>query len=168
MIVSSAEPRSKPKSWVPWQHSSRWTSRRSSPHASRPEMAAGWEIPESEIELRFVASGGPGGQHANRSNTKVDATFNIAESPTMPEGLRRRVMERLGETVRVTVDDERSQLRNREIALERLRGRVAAAGRVEPPRRATKPTRGSKRRRIDAKRRRGEVKRSRQKPSRDD
>ncbi len=131
-------------------------------------MAAGWEIPESEIELRFVSSGGPGGQHANRSNTKVDATFNIADSPTMPEGLRRRVMERLGDTVRVAVDDERSQLRNREIAIERLRGRVAAAEKVERPRRPTKPTRGSKRRRVDAKRRRGDVKRGRQKPTRDD
>lgn len=131
-------------------------------------MSAGWEVPESEIDFRFVASGGPGGQHANRSNTKADATFNIAESPTMPEALRQRVMERLGVMVRVTVDDERSQLRNREIAIERLRGRVAAAGKVERPRRATKPTRGSKRRRVDSKRRRGDVKRGRQKPTRDD
>jgi ribosome-associated protein len=131
-------------------------------------MTTEWEIPEAEIEFRFVASGGPGGQHANRSNTKVDATFNVAESPSMPEGLRQRVMEKLGDTVRATVDDERSQLRNREIAVARLRGRVAAAGKVERPRRATKPTRGSKRRRVEEKRRRSDVKRGRQKPGRDD
>ncbi|NCG25374.1 MAG: aminoacyl-tRNA hydrolase [Actinobacteria bacterium] len=131
-------------------------------------MTVGWEIPEAEIDFRFVASGGPGGQHANRSNTKVDATFNIAESPSMPEGLRQRVMERLGQTVRATVDDERSQLRNRQIAIERLRGRVAAAGKVERPRRATKPTRGSKKRRVEAKRQRSDLKRGRQKPGRDD
>ena len=131
-------------------------------------MTVGWEIPEAEIDVRFVASGGPGGQHANRSNTKVDATFNIAGSPSMPEGLRQRVMERLGQTVRATVDDERSQLRNRQIAIERLRGRVAAAGKVERPRRATKPTRGSKKRRVEAKRQRSDLKRGRQKPGRDD
>ncbi|MBT5140969.1 MAG: aminoacyl-tRNA hydrolase [Acidimicrobiaceae bacterium] len=131
-------------------------------------MTVGWEIPEAEIDFRFVASGGPGGQHANRSNTKVDATFNIAGSPSMPEGLRQRVMERLGQTVRATVDDERSQLRNRQIAIERLRGRVAAAGKVERPRRATKPTRGSKKRRVEAKRQRSDLKRGRQKPGRDD
>ena len=131
-------------------------------------MTVGWEIPEAEIDFRFVASGGPGGQHANRSNTKVDATFDIAGSPSMPEGLRQRVMERLGQTVRATVDDERSQLRNRQIAIERLRGRVAAAGKVERPRRATKPTRGSKKRRVEAKRQRSDLKRGRQKPGRDD
>ncbi len=131
-------------------------------------MTAGWEIPEAEIVFRFVASGGPGGQHANRSNTKVDATFSVAESPSMPEGLRQRVMKKLGDTVRATVDDERSQLRNREIAIARLRGRVAAAGKIERPRRATKPTRGSKRRRVEEKRRRSDVKRGRQKPGRDD
>ena len=136
--------------------------------APQPDMTVGWEIPEAEIDFRFVASGGPGGQHANRSNTKVDATFNIAGSPSMPEGLRQRVMERLGQTVRATVDDERSQLRNRQIAIERLRGRVAAAGKVERPRRATKPTRGSKKRRVEAKRQRSDLKRGRQKPGRDD
>ncbi len=125
-------------------------------------------VPENEIELKFMASGGPGGQHANRSNTKVEAVFRIAESPTMPEPLRRRVQERLGDVVRVTCDDERSQLRNREIAIERLRGRVRNAGHVERARRATKPTRGSQRRRVEAKRRRSDVKKGRQRPNRDD
>ena len=121
-------------------------------------MTEGWRVPEGEIDFRFVASGGPGGQHANRSNTKVDAVFRLDDSPTMPPALRERVRTKLGDVVRVTVDDERSQVRNREIALERLRGRIRNAGVVEKPRRATKPTRGSQRRRVEAKRRRGDVK----------
>ena len=75
-------------------------------------MNGGWQVPENEIEFRFVASGGPGGQHANRANTKVDATFRLDASTTMPDELRERVRSRLGDVVRVTVDDERSQLRN--------------------------------------------------------
>lgn len=131
-------------------------------------MSGGWQVPESEIEFRFVASGGPGGQHANRSNTKVDAVFRLDESPTMPPGLRERVRAKLGDVVRVTVDDERSQTRNREIAIERMRGRVRNAGVVEKPRRATKPTRGSQRRRVEAKRRRSDVKKTRKRPGYDD
>ena len=131
-------------------------------------MTGGWEVPEHEIELKFVASGGPGGQHANRSNTKVDAVFRLDESATMPAGLRERVRARLGDVVRVTVDDERSQLRNREIAIERLRGRVRNAGVVEKSRRPTKPTRGSQKRRVEAKRRRSDVKRNRRRPNADD
>ncbi|MEM9467039.1 MAG: alternative ribosome rescue aminoacyl-tRNA hydrolase ArfB [Actinomycetota bacterium] len=131
-------------------------------------MSGGWQVPEGEIEFRFTASGGPGGQHANRSNTKVDAVFRLDDSATMPDALRERVRARLGDVVRVTVDDERSQLRNRELAVERLRGRVRNAGVVEKTRRATKPTRGSQRRRVEGKRRRGEVKRNRQRPGSDD
>ena len=131
-------------------------------------MTGGWQVPESEIEFRFVASGGPGGQHANRSNTKVDAVFRLDDSPTMPAALRERVRAKLGDTVRVTVDDERSQTRNREIALERMRGRVRNAGAIEKPRRATKPTRGSQRRRVEAKRRRSDVKKGRRRPDHDD
>ena len=131
-------------------------------------MNGGWQVPESEIEFRFVASGGPGGQHANRANTKVDATFRLDASTTMPDELRERVRSRLGDVVRVTVDDERSQLRNREIAIERLRGRVRNAGAVEKARRATTPTKGSQRRRVEAKRRRGDVKRARRRPGADD
>lgn len=119
------------------------------------------------MTFRFTASGGPGGQHANRANTKVEAVFRLDESPTMPAGLRGRVRTKLGDTVRVTVDDERSQHRNRQLALQRLRDRVTEAGRVPRARRATKPTRGSQRRRLDAKRRRGDVKRQRRRPSAD-
>ncbi len=131
-------------------------------------VTEGWRVPENEIDFRFVASGGPGGQHANRSNTKVDAVFRLDDSPTMPPALRERVRAKLGDVVRVTVDDERSQVRNREIALERLRGRIHNAGVVEKPRRATKPTRGSQRRRVEAKRRRGDVKKGRRRPGHED
>lgn len=130
-------------------------------------MASGWTVPDDEVTFRFTASGGPGGQHTNRSNTKVDAVFDI-EGSTMPAALRARVMAKLGSTVRVTVDDERSQLRNREIAVERIQARIDEAGKVERRRRATKPTRGSKKRRVEAKRRRGDVKRQRRRPRLDD
>ncbi len=115
-----------------------------------------------------MASGGPGGQHANRSNTKVDAVFRLAESPTMPDHLRERVMRKLGPVVRVVVDDERSQFRNRQLALERIRERVHRAGLVEKQRRATRPTRGSRLRRVQEKKRRGETKKLRRRPSTDD
>ncbi len=131
-------------------------------------MSGAWRVPEDEVEFRFVASGGPGGQHANRSNTKVEAVFRPGDSRTMPEGLRRRVMDKLGESVRVTVDDERSQHRNREIAMQRLQARIASAGHVPKNRRPTRPTRGSKKRRLEAKRRRGDVKRNRRSPRLDD
>jgi ribosome-associated protein len=124
-----------------------------------------WSVPEREISLRFTPSGGPGGQHANRSSTRVEATFDVAASPDMPEILRRRVIDKLGPVVRVVVDDERSQYRNREMAVERLRARVEDAGRVQRTRRPTKATRSSKRRRVDAKRRRGETKRGRRRPT---
>lgn len=131
-------------------------------------MAAAWIVPESEIEVHFVASGGPGGQHANRSNTKVDAVFRPAESATMPAHLRDRVVEKLGAAIRVTVDDERSQYRNRQLAVERIRERVANATHVERKRRATRPTRGSQKRRVEGKKRRGDTKRLRRRPSSDD
>ena len=115
-----------------------------------------------------MASGGPGGQHANRSNTKVEAVFRIDDSESMPDFLKERVMAKLGDVVRVTVDDERSQYRNRQLAVERLQERIDQAAHVERPRRATKPTRGSQRRRLDTKRKRGDVKRQRRRPAADD
>lgn len=131
-------------------------------------MTSGWVVPEDEISFRFVASGGPGGQHANRSNTKVVAVFRLDESATMPPALRARVRESLGDVVRVNVDDERSQLRNREIAIDRIRRRVRDAGTVARSRRPTRPTRGSQRRRVEGKRRRSEVKRQRRRPTADE
>ena len=121
-------------------------------------------IPLSELEWRFTSSGGPGGQHANRSNTRAEVRFDIASSPSLLEVHRDRMLERIGEVIRVVADDERSQLRNRELALERLRGRLAEALRVERTRRPTAPTRASTRRRLESKKRRGDIKRNRRKP----
>ena len=125
-------------------------------------------IPRSELEVTFSASGGPGGQHANRSNTRVELRFDVATSSAFGPGQRQRVIDRLGPEIRVVADDERSQLRNRALAERRLVERLQAALHVEPPRRPTKPSRASQRRRVDSKQRRGEVKRSRARPSRDD
>ena len=125
-------------------------------------------IPRSELQVSFTASGGPGGQHANRSNTRVDLRFDVEASAAFSDAQRERVLERLGPEVRVVADDERSQARNRALAEERLVARVQSALHVERPRRATKPTRASKRRRMDAKSRRGETKRQRRRPGTDD
>jgi ribosome-associated protein len=121
-------------------------------------------IPLDELEWRFTSSGGPGGQHANRSNTRAEVRFDVAASPSLSEVHRARLVERLGPVVRVVADDERSQLRNRELALERLRARLAEALRVERTRRPTAPTRASRERRLETKRRRGETKKGRQPP----
>jgi ribosome-associated protein len=121
-------------------------------------------IPLSELEWRFSASGGPGGQHANRSNTRAEVRFDVAASPSLLEVHRERLVQRLGPVVRVVADDERSQLRNRDLALERLRARLAEALRVERTRRPTAPTRGSKLRRLESKKRRSDIKRMRRPP----
>jgi ribosome-associated protein len=118
-------------------------------------------IPLDEIELRFEPSGGPGGQHANRSRTRVEASFDVAGSPSLSEHHRQRLLDKLGAVVRVSASESRSQLRNREAALDRLRSRLALALREERPRRATSPSRGSKERRLATKRRRSELKRQR-------
>jgi ribosome-associated protein len=125
-------------------------------------------VPRSELQVSFAASGGPGGQHANRSNTRVDLRFDVGASTAFSDAQRSRVIERLGSEVRVVVDDERSQMRNRALAEERLVARLQSALHVERPRRATKPTKSSQRRRMDAKTKRGDVKRQRRKPSHDD
>ena len=114
-----------------------------------------------ELEWRFSASGGPGGQHVNTSNTRAEVRFDIAGSPSLGPRQRARLLEKLGNEVRVVASDERSQLRNRELALDRLRGRLAEALRMEAPRRPTKPTKGARERRLDDKRHRSETKRRR-------
>lgn len=118
-------------------------------------------IPLSELRWRFSRSGGPGGQHANTSDTRVEVIFDVAGSPTLRPHQRARLLERLGPEVVAVAADERSQVRNRGLALERLAGRLSVGLHVEPPRVATRPTRGSQRRRVEAKRRRSEVKRLR-------
>ena len=124
-------------------------------------------IDTDELEWRFTASGGPGGQHANTSNTKVEVRFDVEASASLGPRQRARLLEKLGPTVRAIASDQRSQSRNRDLALERLRERLATALHVDAPRVATRPTKAAKVRRTDAKRRRGEVKRLRRPPSDD-
>jgi ribosome-associated protein len=125
-------------------------------------------IDVDELDFRYSASGGPGGQHANTSNTKVEVRFDIEASPSLTDRQRELLLERLGPLVRVVASDRRSQAQNRELALDRLRERLAAALVVAPPRRATKPSKSAKTARLDSKRKRGDTKRARQKPTRGD
>lgn len=125
-------------------------------------------IPDSELAWAFSRSGGPGGQHANTSNTRVELTWDIATSEAVTATQRRRLIDRFGAELRVVADDERSQARNRSLATERLADKVAEALKPVRKRRPTKPTRGSKKRRVEAKRRNSQRKQLRRKPSRDD
>jgi len=134
------------------------------PDGTRLVVTRSCSIALGELRWRTSRSGGPGGQHANTSDTRVEVVFDIAGSPSLGPVQRRRLQERLGDEVRVVAADERSQARNRGIALERLRTRLADGLRVDPPRRPTRPTAGATRRRLDEKRRRGELKRSRRAP----
>lgn len=118
-------------------------------------------IPAHELSWSFGPSGGPGGQHANRAHTRAEVRFDAATSRALSDHQRRRIMDRLGPIVVVTADDERSQLRNRRIALDRLRIRLAGALRVETARRPTRPSRGAVERRLEAKRRQAARKRER-------
>ena len=125
-------------------------------------------IPVGELEWRFTGSGGPGGQHANTANTKVELRFDVAGSPSLGPRQRARLLERLGPQVRVVVSTERSQARNRALAVTRLAERLATALRVEKSRRATKPSKAAKERRLDAKRRQSARKTARRRPNTDD
>jgi ribosome-associated protein len=118
-------------------------------------------IPLDELEWRFSGPGGPGGQHANTSNTRVEVRFDVEGSPSLSPSQRARLLDRFGPSVRVVAADTRSQARNRELALSRLRERLADALRTPRARRATAPTKAARRRRIEAKRRRGDLKRQR-------
>jgi ribosome-associated protein len=118
-------------------------------------------IPRSEIELRFSRSSGPGGQHAQKSDTRVEAIFDVESSAALSEAQKRRVIAKAGAVLRAVAQDERSQWRNRELATERLVESLREALRVPRKRKPTKPSKGSVERRLDAKRRRSEVKRHR-------
>lgn len=118
-------------------------------------------IPRSEIELRTSRSSGPGGQHAQKSESRVEAVFDVGASAALTETQKRRVASRAGTVLRAVAQDERSQLRNKELAIERLVAMLREALRVERKRVPTKPTDAAKQRRLDEKRRRGEVKRLR-------
>jgi ribosome-associated protein len=118
-------------------------------------------VPRSEIELRTSRSSGPGGQHAQKSETRVEAVFDVAASSALSDTQKRRVAARAGLVLRAVAQDERSQLRNKELATERLVAMLREALRVERKRVPTKPSEAAKRRRLDDKRRRGELKRQR-------
>lgn len=125
-------------------------------------------IPDAELTERFSRSGGPGGQHANKASTRVELTWDIATSEVLSDHRRSILTDHFGDVLRIVVDDERSQARNREIAEERLIGRVSAALKPQRRRVPTRKTRSSQRRRLDTKRRDSEQKRLRRKPRRDD
>ena len=118
----------------------------------------------SEIAFRFSRSSGPGGQHAQKSSTRVEALFDVEESSGLTAAERRRVVEKLGPVVRSIAQDERSQLRNRELATDRIVEQLRQAVKVQRKRRPTKPTAASKERRLDEKKRRGQTKRLRREP----
>jgi ribosome-associated protein len=118
-------------------------------------------VPRSEIELRTSRSSGPGGQHAQKSSTRVEALFDVEDSAALSAAEKRRVLDRLGPVVRAVAQDERSQTRNRELATDRIVEQLREATRVRRKRRPTKPTAASQERRLGDKRRRGETKRLR-------
>ena len=121
-------------------------------------------IPRAEIELRYSRSSGPGGQHAQKSDTRVDARFDVLASSALTDAQKRRVVTRAGPVLRAVAQDERSQWRNRELATERLVDALREALKVERRRVATKPSAQARERRLEQKRRRGEIKRLRRPP----
>jgi ribosome-associated protein len=118
-------------------------------------------IPLAEISWRATTPGGPGGQHANRTASRVEVRFDVARSASLGPRQRALLLERLGRVVSASSSEDRSQARNRDVALERLAERLAGALRVAPTRRATAPTPGSEERRLEEKRRRARTKRER-------
>ena len=129
-----------------------------------------YQPPESELTWRFSRSSGPGGQGVNTTDSRVELSFDVANSPSLPDDLRDRALRNLGGrlvdgVITIAAGDSRSQLRNRESARERLAQALREATKAPPAsRRPTKPTKGSQRRRLDAKTRRGAVKRLRGRP----
>ena len=125
-------------------------------------------IPLAEVELRASRSSGPGGQHANVTASRIEAVFDVEASKALDPAQKRRIEERLGPVVRAHAQDTRSQTRNRQLALERLRARIQSALLVRRPRKSTAPSRASRKRRLEGKRRRSAVKRLRARPPADD
>ena len=125
-------------------------------------------IPIDELAWRFTTSGGPGGQHANRASTRAEVSFDVSSSRALGPRQRARLLDRLGPVVRAHAGDQRSQARNREMALERLRRRLADALRIGVPRVATVPSAAARARRLEDKRRQSERKRARARRAVDD
>jgi ribosome-associated protein len=129
-----------------------------------PELA----LPLAEVELRTSRSSGPGGQHANVTASRVEAVFDVAESASLSRSQRSRLRARYGDRVTAVAQDARSQARNRELALERLREKLAAGLVVPKRRRATKPSKAAREKRLESKRRTSERKRTRKPPRLED
>ena len=127
-------------------------------------MTRSVSLPRSEIDYRFSRSSGPGGQHAQKSDTRVEASFDVETSSALSEAQKRRVVGKAGPVLRAVAQDERSQWRNRELATERLVESLRQALKVERRRRPTKPTKASRERRLESKRRRSDTKRLRRPP----
>jgi ribosome-associated protein len=121
-------------------------------------------IPLAEIELRYSRSSGPGGQHAQKTETRVEAVFDVEASATLSDAQKTRIMKKAGPVLRAVAQDERSQARNRELALDRLGAALRDAVKVERRRRPTRPTESARERRLGEKRRRGQTKRLRRRP----
>ncbi len=121
-------------------------------------------LPLAEVELRFSRSSGPGGQHANTAETRVEAVLDVEATTALTERQRQRVLAKAGRTLRAVAQDERSQSRNRELAVERLVEQLREALKVERRRVPTKPTRASRERRLEAKKRRSQTKKLRRAP----
>ena len=128
----------------------------------------GTAIPLREITVRASRSSGPGGQHANTTASRIEASFDVAASEVLTDEQKERIMSRLGARVVAVAQDERSQTRNRELALERLAHRLATALAPRRPRHATRPTRSSVTQRLESKRRQAERKRDRRRPNSDE
>ena len=131
------------------------------------DVKPGVAIPMAEIELRTSRSSGPGGQHANVTASRVEASFDVSASSALTDEQRARISARLGPRVTASAQDTRSQHRNRELALDRLAERLAHALEVRRPRTRTRPTRASQKRRVESKKRRGDIKRARRRGGRD-
>ena len=121
-------------------------------------------MPLTEIELRFSRSSGPGGQHANTAETRVEAILDVETSSALTDVQKKRVIAKAGPTLRAVAQDERSQWRNRELAVERLVEQLREALKVKRRRIATKPTRASRERRLESKKRRSTTKQLRRRP----
>jgi len=124
-------------------------------------------IPVGEIKLRYSRSSGPGGQHAQKTETRVEAVFDVDASETLSDAQKRRLKKKAGPVVRAVAQDERSRTRNRELALERLATAIRAGLRVQRKRRPTNPTAAARQRRLEEKKRRGQTKRLRRPPGDD-